>query len=82
MHAPIFKYTRTLLQDNKSRLTNGSSCDNKITYGTCLQSGMNVDGEKSQKQSLEERVHTGNNDTKINAIEKYTELSLMDYLML
>lgn len=70
--AKISRKARRLLQDNKSGLANGSSCDNKITYGMCLQNGTNVDGEKSQKQSLEERAHTGNNDKKINAIEEYT----------
>lgn len=43
----------------------------KKTYGTCSQTGINVDGEESQKQTLsKERASTGKHDRKINMSPK------------
>lgn len=50
------------------------------TYGMCLQTGINVDGEESQKQTLsKERACTGKHDRKINISPKSVKYILERY---
>jgi hypothetical protein len=62
--------TSIFIQKQQTKIRH--SCKKKTrTYGMCLQAGINVDGEESQKQTLsKERACTGKHDRKINTSPK------------